>query len=490
MKKRSAHTRYLAAAGFLALLAINALGTTLYVDVNGANPTPPYTNWSTAAVTIQDAINAANPGDLVLVTNGVYATGGKVMAGDLTNRVALDKALIVQSVNGPIVTTIQGTWDPATTNGPLAVRCAWLTNGATLSGFTLQNGATRTDGLDVVQQSGGGTWCSSTNAMVSNCVLTNNQALFGGGGACSGTLNNCLLARNGAYYGGGAIYATLNNCTVLHNFCRSSYSNGGGIYDSTAQNCVLLYNFLSSYAPSDYPANWGSFSILQFSCTSPLPSGTGNTNADPQFLDFIHISALSPCRSAGSSIYSGGTDLDGEAWANPPSMGCDEVVETNLVGPLQVGILTAQTNLVVNHPLSFTGLITGRVSRLEWSFGDGPVITNAGYATSHNWANAGDYEVVLTAYNTDYPGGIATNLFMSVAPLYQPLLESTAMATNGFQFQFYGQKTAFYTVQMATNLAAPISWQTRQVKVGTNGPVLFRDSAGTNGSRFYRVLAQ
>src|SRR5208283_4608323 len=109
------------------------------VDSAGANPAPPYSSWVTAATTIQDAIDAAAAGDIVLVTNGIYAAGGKVEAGGLTNRVALDKPITVTSVNGYSATVIQGVWDPITTNGPGAVRCAWLTNGAVLSGFTLQN---------------------------------------------------------------------------------------------------------------------------------------------------------------------------------------------------------------------------------------------------------------------------------------------------------------------------------------------------------------
>src|ERR1044071_4549846 len=57
----------------LLLLAINGSASVLYVDVNGTNPTPPYTNWAIAATNIQDAVDLANAGDTVLVTNGVYA---------------------------------------------------------------------------------------------------------------------------------------------------------------------------------------------------------------------------------------------------------------------------------------------------------------------------------------------------------------------------------------------------------------------------------
>ena len=81
------------------------------VDAQAIAPMVPYTNWATAATNIQAAIDAAAPGALILVTNGVYATGGKVMAGDLTNRVALDKAVTVWSVNGPQETVIQGERD-------------------------------------------------------------------------------------------------------------------------------------------------------------------------------------------------------------------------------------------------------------------------------------------------------------------------------------------------------------------------------------------
>jgi hypothetical protein len=462
-------------------------------DAAGTNAVAPYTAWSNAATNLQDAINAANVGEIVLATNGIYSSGGMVMAGDLTNRAAVNKAIIVMSVNGYNSAIIQGAWDPIATNGPGAVRCAWLTNGAVLNGFTLQNGATRGTGDGGVGgplESGGGVWCSSTNGIVSNCVFTNNSAVFGGG-AAYGTLANSLIVGNIGKYGGGALYSTLNNCTVVDNFATSS--SGGGTWSAIVKNSIVVGNYDLPFLTTD---NYYASGQAQYynSCSSgapPLPSGVGNISSDPKFLDLFHISTISPCHSTGNAAYASGFDLDGEAWNNPPSMGCDEIVSSNLVGPLTVTIFPGWTNGLVNRPYPYLATIAGRAASVTWSFGDGPIYTNFAANSSHTWTNGGDYTVTATVFNNDNPAGVSGILPVHIQSLAAPQLQAPTLLTNGFQFRFAGQNPANYTIQYATNLVPPITWQTLQtIYFNSQSNIQILDPSWTNAARFYRVLTQ
>jgi len=342
------------AAGLLLASAGSALAAARYVDVNSTNATPPYASWATAATNIQDAVDAAVAGDEIVVTNGIYAAGGRVVSG-AANRVAVDKPLTLRSVNGPKFTTI---------DGGQSNRCVYLTNGASLSGFTLTNG---------VADYGAGVWCESANAVVSNCVVAGNSApvrLYlgvsfpAGGGAYGGTLNNCILSENqvggydrwdreigaggGAFnatlnnctltgnsawhsgggaawcmlknctlsgnharFGGGAYYCPLNNCTLTGNSVSGPLSSGGGAVGCTLNNCIAYFN------TAQQGANYDSYTTLNYSCTTPLPtSGVGNITSEPGFVDFVggnlRLQPDSPCVNAGNSVFAiAGSDLDG-----------------------------------------------------------------------------------------------------------------------------------------------------------------------------------
>ena len=98
--------------------------------------------------------------------------------------------------------------------GDLGIRCAYLTNGATLAGFTLTGGADRFTGDIFKEQSGGGVWCEDNGAVISNCVLIGNISWTYGGGAFRGTFINCVFTNNSGGFGGAACSNVLVNCTL------------------------------------------------------------------------------------------------------------------------------------------------------------------------------------------------------------------------------------------------------------------------------------
>src|SRR6266436_284236 len=229
----------LAASALLTAIAAHTFAATFYVDLNNPNPVAPYTTWATAATNIQDAIDVASPNDTVLVTNGLYQTGGRVVYGALTNRVAVTKAIAVNSVNGPAFTTIQGIFG----EGDLTMRCVYLTNGASLKGFTLLHGGTRAF-VGPLETRGGGVYCESNDVVVSDCIIATNAAFTAGGGAFNGTFHNCRFTNNnagaGQYVGsGGAVEsATLTDCVIASNYAYT----GGGVSSCLLTNCLLLGN--------------------------------------------------------------------------------------------------------------------------------------------------------------------------------------------------------------------------------------------------------
>src|SRR5208282_1435813 len=101
-----------------AVAALNATNRFHYVNLNNPSPALPYTGWTTAATNIQDAIDAAVPGDPIFVTNGIYRFGNRVTSVT-TNCVAAVIPVSIISISGAARTII---------NGGGMKRCLYLTN--------------------------------------------------------------------------------------------------------------------------------------------------------------------------------------------------------------------------------------------------------------------------------------------------------------------------------------------------------------------------
>ena len=244
----------IAALGICLCAGTGAEATDRFVNRINPDPESPFITWAKAATNIQDAVNAADPGDTVWVTNGVYDGGYGLVNGDSTTRVAVTKALVLRSVNGPTVTVITG--DILTDR----IRCVYLTNGATLSGFTLRDGAAQIPSGPDFEKSGGGIY-GEPGAIVSNCVIVGNYAYNLGGGACGGgTYFDTQFISNHANHGGGACSGVFYRCTFSNNWatwygggtragyffqCRLNNNQareGGGAYQAVLTNCWLEGN--------------------------------------------------------------------------------------------------------------------------------------------------------------------------------------------------------------------------------------------------------
>jgi predicted outer membrane repeat protein len=228
-----------------------AHAATNYVWQGSPAPAVPYDTWETAAHVIQDAIDVSVSGNVVLVTNGVYDTGGAVTPGyELKNRIVVTNAIVVSSINGPEHTSIVG-FRKTSNEVTNSARCVYLSGGGTLSGFTLEKGGAQQPANYFDDLQGGGI-VMKKNTILTNCVVRSNTAEYSGGGIygiTNATIVDCVVSNNTSEYGGGVsleFHNTLLNVVIKENY---SYNLGGGIYSENQEivrNCVISHNYAVS----------------------------------------------------------------------------------------------------------------------------------------------------------------------------------------------------------------------------------------------------
>lgn len=424
----------------------------LYVNASNPASEAPYLTWETAATNIDEAVQAAPPGSTIIVTNGEYRVGGRVAGFEMT-RVVIDKPVRVESVHGPEVTIIRG--EPG-------VRCAWIIDGAVLSGFTLLEGGASI-GSGVYSPRSGEEWLASS-ALVTNCVLLRNRASGPGGGAYRGRYLNCKFQQNAADEAGGAAYALLQNCVLAENFATKQ---GGAALGCLLTNCTVtanragesaggvaygsLFNSIVYHNISPSNPNHSNLDECRFSCTTPLPQGEANLDLDPLLASTSHLTSQSPCVAAGSPRFTFGSDVDGNAWAALPSSGADQFAAGNLTGPVSVEISAEHSRFADGFVVGFAARIDGRVSHHIWDFGDGTTVTNQVYVT-HSWNTPERYPVRLTAFNQTQPEGMSA--VHEVEVVFGPVFHvNAASVTPAFPYDAW--ERAARTIQEAVDASVP-----------------------------------
>lgn len=198
--------------------------------------------------TIQDAINAANNGDTVMVAPGTYPE----------NLNFLGKAITVMSSDGPEVTIVDGQ------QAESVVRFLNKEgNDSVLEGFTLTNGKGSTgqgNGILIIASSpviqdnvikenhdgtkGGGIFYEVGSPVIRNNAILQNIAFLGGGiygRADHAEIRGNVIAANLAYSGGGAYFSIDSHCHFEGNIVRENTADqGGGLHCYWNNNEVMI----------------------------------------------------------------------------------------------------------------------------------------------------------------------------------------------------------------------------------------------------------
>jgi len=241
----------------VALLASVAVADIIYVNPGGS---------------IQTGINAASPGDTVLVNDGTYNEAGIVMKPGVKLRGASDDttAVLIDAGNPPIMDGIFYVTDCGDTT---EIRGMTLARGTTASvapyqggGIKLVNSSPELINLMFIECSalgqGGAIFCDSSSPTLMNVCLKGNAAYAGGGGGMSlinGSnphLQDCSLIMNSAQAGGNISCdqssPVLTDCFFAGG---ATQNDGDGMYltdNSNPQLTNVSFGMMQSNLPNSY----------------------------------------------------------------------------------------------------------------------------------------------------------------------------------------------------------------------------------------------
>ncbi len=303
--------------------------------------------------TIQAALDAAVPGDTIVVADGVYTGFGN---RDLSFR---GKAIILRSANGPVncILDCQGTQQ----NPHRGFDFDGETAAAVLDGFTITNGSTP-NGAILDEFNGAGILIRSGSPTIMNCIITNNWAGCWGGAICcswsgtgSPTIINCTISDNYCDDDGGAIFSLDSTPTIINSLIVNNEARvvGGGISDFGSGTVTIINSTIAgNIAPTGAgifgstvimtnSVVWGNHGNQEIAGAATVTysdvrggfAGEGNLDVPPGFVDAAngdyHLLASSLLIDAADPSFVPDTeevDLDGDPRlvAAAVDMGADE----------------------------------------------------------------------------------------------------------------------------------------------------------------------
>ena len=305
--------------------------------------------WETAFDTVQDAVDAAEPGEEIWVASGTY----------VENIVLKDGVALYGGFAGTETSRSQRNWNANVTildgdgGGPVIEVVRNATSATRIDGFTITNGSA---------VAGGGIYCNQgASPVIVNNVITGNSAAFDGGGiycnlGSAPVIASNKIVGNGAVTAGGGVRTTTGAAVLTSNLiaCNSAQMGGGvccgdastgsseavrnntiaanaatyggGIYLMAMSSASVCNNIVAFNSSGIRKESGSGTPALRKNCVygntdyayAGISQGSTDILSDPQLASLTygnyHIQPGSPCRNAGSNsdVISGYTDFEGQ----------------------------------------------------------------------------------------------------------------------------------------------------------------------------------
>jgi parallel beta-helix repeat protein len=390
---------------FLILILITGMGAASEIIVNPGN-------------SIQNSINSATPGDIIIIEPGTYNENVIITKNNLT---------IKSQTGNPDDTIIEA----KSTSSDV---------------FLLDGDNTKIQGFKICGATGSG-YSGIHLHYNNNCTIEDNELFNNSCGICiwystKNIISNNTVNNNGA--SGGVLFATSNFNTLSGNTISN---NQRGIYFETSNNNTLSSNIVQN-----------NDNLGLFVC--------GKSNGNHIYNNYFNETvitiengignAYNITKTAGTNIV-GGPYIGGNYWAKPDGTGFSQkAVDKNGDGISDSAYTRISGSrysdflpIVIYKPpepiipvasfwgsprsgeaplnVTFTDISTGTPTSWNWSFGDGTYSTDENPV--HAYSTAGTYSVTLTDSNAAGNDSIIKSSYVTV--LIPPVASFTASTTSG-----------------------------------------------------------